>query len=173
MTIFSKQNVDLITFHLISEKTNISSFGIALNQKRALRKVCSFYHKILPDKKTSWSFIKNRTKKFHFLQEFLLIVMHHTNLWPSYVVIPRGVCVIDCYAAISAKVWSLGTLRWWQNQEYHRKKQLGELIHIHQGRKRIYEALVVAAGRCSTTQEKQSTSLITFDYISPKMDDEG
>lgn len=169
MTIFSKQNVDLIILNSISEK-KYSSFGIALNPKCALRRVCSYCHKILPGREIWW---QENFMKFHFLQKFLSIFTHHTNLWPSYVVIPRGVCVIDCCAAISAKVSSLGTPRWWQNQEYHRKKKLSELIHIYQGRKRNYGALVVAVGRCSTTQEKQSTSLITFDQISPKMDDEG
>lgn len=159
MTIFSKQNVDLVTFNSISEKKNISSFDIALNKKRALRKVCSSCHKILPDKKTLWSFIKNRTKSFisfrNFSQSLRIILTCDPVMW-----LYQEVSVL--LTAISAKVWSLGTLRWWQNQEYHRKKKLGELTDIYQGRKRIYGALVAAAGRCSTTQEKQSTSLITF-----------
>lgn len=161
MTIFSKQNVDLITFNFISEKKFISSFGIALNQKGAFRKVCSCYHKILPEKKTLWSFIKNRTKSFisfrNFSQSLCIILTCDPVMWLHQEVSALLTAVL--LSVPKSDLWGH-----WDNgriKSYHRKKK--ELIHIYQGRKRIYGALVVAAGRCSITQEKLSTSLITFD----------
>lgn len=167
MSIFSKQNVDLITFNSISEKNLFLVLALLwiknVPSEKSVHVAIRYCQAEIWWQEIFMKFHQKQNKKFHFLQDFLPIFMHHTNLWPSCVVIPKGVCVIDCCAAISDKVWSLGTLRWWQNQEYHRKEKLSELIHINQGRKRIYGALVVAVGRCSTTQEKQSTSLITFD----------
>lgn len=118
------------------------------------------------DKKL-WSFIKNR-------QEVSFPTGIDLNLYAlNYSVTQLCGCTKRClrysllYCRLCQRLIS-GTLRWWQDKEHDRKKKLGELIYVYQGKRKNLRDISVADGRCSSRQEEQNTTLITLIKSLPK-----